>query len=129
KPSTFQEKLNHRILYDRRGLLITASSKVDSKTYVSDLRIPSLEVPRTYWHGSDLNELAEYSAPHEWVLKPSHRSGAVFFGSAGRVPVHNYHKELKQCLQEREYKTNKLWAYRHVRRELILEERLSSTTD
>lgn len=127
-PKTFQEKLNHRIIFDRRELLIIASSKVASKGYVASLQIPSLIIPKTIWHGSDLNELARIHSPSGWVLKPSHRSGAAFFGPPGYVSVDRYRTELESCLEEREYRINKLWAYRHVKRELILEERVGDST-
>jgi|SRR5699024_8225510 len=127
-PQTFQEKLNYRIIFDRRDLLITASSKVNSKRYVEKLRIPSLHFPKTIWHGSDLEELAEVYSAYDWVLKPSHRSGAAYFGGPGYIPVDKYKDILKESLNEREYKRNKLWAYRHVTRELILEERLGGTS-
>lgn len=127
-PQTFQEKLNYRILNDRRELLVTASSKVASKVYVESLGIPSLTIPRTLWHGSSLRELAKIKSPRPWVLKPSHRSGSAFFGPAGYVPVGDYRTQLDKNLAEREYKVNKLWAYRNVKRELILEERIGDTS-
>lgn len=128
RPKTFQEKLNYRVIFDRRELLVTASSKVASKTYVESLGVPSLTIPKTIWHGSDLNELAQVYSPSDWVLKPSHRSGAAFFGPPGYVSVDSYKKELKEGLREREYRINKLWAYQHVKRELILEERLGDAS-
>lgn len=128
-PQTFQEKLNYRVLFDRRELLITASSKVESKSFVESLNVPSLRVPRTYWHGSNLEELESLVAPSDWILKPSHRSGAVLFGTQGPICIMHHRNELQTWLQEREYRTNKLWAYRHVTRELILEERLGDEND
>lgn len=127
RPRTFQEKLNYRILFDRRELLVTSSSKVRSKELVADLGIRSLHIPETYWHGSDLKELEKFRAPGPWVLKPSHRSGTVLTGPAGYIPVKHQSTQLKKLLREREYRTNKLWAYRHVERELIIEERLGGS--
>lgn len=127
EPSTFQEKLNVRILYDRRELLVMASSKVLSKEYAASRKISNLEIPRTLWHGTDLNEIdgCVFSTP--WVLKPSHRSGGVTLGQGCEFRLRDLKSSQIDLLREREYKRSKLWAYKEAPRELILEERLGNS--
>lgn len=113
-----------RILYDRRPLLVTASSKILSKEYVLSKSVPALSVPSTYWQGTDLGEIHGASFPSGWVLKPSHRSGGVTVSSSSTFDVNELEFSPRELLREREYRTSKLWAYREGPRALILEERL-----
>ncbi|MFS2242858.1 ATP-grasp fold amidoligase family protein [Microbacterium sp. OR16] len=123
-PRTFQEKLNVRILRDRRMLLVEASSKVLSKEYASSKNIPGLRIPRTYWHGRNIGDMHGRELDFNWVLKPSHRSGGVELGLRGKFDVSALRYAPEKLLREREYRTSKLWAYREAPRELLLEERI-----
>ncbi|MDP3949104.1 ATP-grasp fold amidoligase family protein [Microbacterium sp.] len=126
RPSTFQEKLNVRILRDRRRLLVVASSKVLSKEYAASRQISELMIPRTYWSGTDVSEIDGREIAGGWVLKPSHRSGGVAFGEAGTFRSIDLRVDVGKLLKEREYRTSKLWGYKKAPRELLLEERLPS---
>lgn len=122
-PRTFNEKVNFRIIHDRRNILITASSKVDSKEYVANLQT-GVEIPMTIWSGTDLCELVATNIEKSWVLKASHRSGRLVSGGPGKFKIEVPSTEMDEWLEEREYRDNGLWAYRDVKREYILEERI-----
>lgn len=77
-PVRISEKVNWRIVHDRRPLLAWTCDKLRMKEYAAGF--PGLEVPRTLWAGTDVGELAEMSFPERWVLKPNHRSGLVHLG-------------------------------------------------
>lgn len=124
KPKTFHEKLNYRILFDRRRFLVMASSKVVSKQYVESLNIPGLLVPRTLWTGTDVSELEGHEVDCAWVLKPSHRSGEVVTGSSGKISRAQLTLNVDEWLEEREYRVAKLWAYKQAPREILLEQRI-----
>lgn len=82
-PQTFTEKVNARILFDRRvDVLRPTCDKLEMKQLAQ--QSSRVGVPRTLWVGTDVRELAEIELPEQWVLKPNHRSGLVYFGS-GRV--------------------------------------------
>jgi TupA-like ATPgrasp len=80
-PRTFNEKMNWRILYDRRPLLEWPCDKLAAKDSVQEMALADLYVPRTIWSGSDIHDLQTAELPDHWVLKPNHRSGLVHFGS------------------------------------------------
>lgn len=126
-PRTFQEKLNYRILNDRRPILVTASSKVLSKEFVQKKHIPGLHVPITYWHGRDLSEIDGEKFDGGWVLKPSHRSGGVIINEGDVFSLEEHNIDSESLLSEREYRISKLWAYKVVPREFILEQRLGDS--
>jgi hypothetical protein len=83
-PITFHEKINWRILKDRREILAWTCDKLAMKDYVSEAqgaKARGVRIPRTLWVGTDVRELANVKLPERWVLKPNHRSGAqIFFG-------------------------------------------------
>jgi hypothetical protein len=126
-PRTFHEKLNWRIAYGRDPLLVVASSKVQSKQYAQEVA-PGVGIPRTLWHGDDLHELQK-NLQDKWVLKASHRSGCTLFGDGPSIDATALAAATDGWLNEHEWKRHRLWAYKHVRRELILEERLPSLED
>jgi hypothetical protein len=77
KPLTFNDKVNWRILTDRRPLLEWTCDKLAMKERACG--VPGLRIPRTYWAGTDLRELAAAELPEHWVLKPNHRTGLVLW--------------------------------------------------
>jgi hypothetical protein len=81
KPVTFNEKVNWRILYDRRPLLKWTCDKLATKERVIDAALADLHVPQTIWSGTDVRDLQSIELPEHWVLKPNHRSGLIHFGS------------------------------------------------
>lgn len=78
EPVTFNEKVNWRILHDRRPIIVEACDKIAMKD-AARRKVPDdavLRVPRTLWAGTDLRD-APLSTEQPWILKPNHSSGAV----------------------------------------------------
>lgn len=120
-PKTFNEKVNWRAAFDRRQLLVSASSKVDSKMLARQWA-PEILVPNTIWHGAELDELANVTTSRRWVLKASHRSGCVLAGQPNELDPVRLKGETRGWLEEYGFKSHALWAYGQVRREYILED-------
>ena len=123
RPVTFSEKVNWRILYDRRPLLTWTCDKLRMKEEAARHDVSS---PHTYWSGRDLRDLIDLPLPDAWVLKPNHRSGLVHFG---RGPVTERDVPKLQTVtagwldgaQGRLYRE---WAYLQARPCLLVEEML-----
>lgn len=128
EPKAFNEKVNWRLAYDRRPLLVVASSKVASKDLVRRLA-PEIMVPRTLWHGEDLDELRSVVTDRRWVLKASHRSGCILAGNPSELDPDRLKAKTQGWLDEFEFKRYGLWAYSLVRREYILEDRIEDLDD
>jgi hypothetical protein len=123
RPTTFSEKLNWRILHDRRPLLAWTCDKLRMKEEAARYGVPS---PRTYWSGADLTTLVNVALPEAWVLKPNHRSGLVYFG---RGPVTEYDVAKLQAvthgwLDDAQGRLYREWAYVQARSCLLVEEML-----
>lgn len=119
-PVTFSEKVNWRILNDRRPALEWTCDKLAMKEHAT--AIPGLRVPRTFWSGTDLRELRSAPLPAaDWVLKPNHRSGVVHFGSGTPDVVHL--RELTAgWLEPVQADGLSEWAYSKARPLLLAEE-------
>lgn len=122
-PTSFNEKIQWRILHDRRPLLTGTCDKLSMKAYAQQVAGDELRIPRTYWHGVDLAELASLDVPGHWVLKPTHRSYAVIFGE-GRPDPAALTARTQGWLDEVNWSRLGEWAYASARREYLLEERI-----
>jgi hypothetical protein len=126
-PRTFNEKINWRVLRDRRPELAWTCDKLAAKRRVSEV-CPSVRIPETYWHGTDLAELATVDLPDEWVLKPNGGCGLVLMGD-GSVDATRI-AELVQLTdgwldQDLAGSTGE-WAYSQCERCLFVEEKVGT---
>lgn len=121
-PRTLTEKVNWRILKDRRPILEWTCDKLAAKEFAA--RTSSVRVPETYWSGTDLLELSSVELPDKWVLKPYNASGMVHMGS-GRVEPDEAKKLIELTagwLRPALYDNLSEWAYAKARRLFIVEE-------
>jgi hypothetical protein len=91
-PLLFNEKMQWRILNDRRAILAWTCDKLASKEYAKNVseaaRIP-LSIPQTLWTGTDVADLkaAAKSFPVRWVLKPNHSCGRIRIVDSSVAPI------------------------------------------
>lgn len=123
RPATFSDKVNWRILHDRRPLLEWTCDKLAMKEYAAKAGLEHLRVPRTYWSGTDLAELGRAELPEHWVLKPNHRSGLVHFGH-GQADARELATVTETWLDRFESSRMREWAYAAARPLLLVEELL-----
>lgn len=117
-PQTFSEKVNWRMLNDRRDLIRNSCDKL----WMKDLaRNSGVAVPETLWSGTDVHNITGVSG--DWVLKPNHRSGLVHFGS-GTPDPDEIARVTAGWLDETNATALGEWAYSQARRLLIIEELL-----
>lgn len=120
-PRSFSEKINWRILFDRRDVLADSCDKLATKERAEAL---GLRVPATIWTGTELRELLDVALPERWVLKPNNGSGLVHFGSG---PIHSVRslRELTAAWLDPNLGMQRYeWAYFRARPVFIVEEML-----
>jgi hypothetical protein len=120
-PVTFNEKVNWRILNDRRPILEWTCDKLAMKEYAA--KVPGLRVPRTLWSGTSLRELGDTHLPEHWVLKPNHRSGLVSYGR-GRPDIPSLTAVTAKWHRSFEVENLREWAYTKARPLFLAEELL-----
>jgi TupA-like ATPgrasp len=127
-PVTFNEKVNWRILRDRREIIRWTCDKLAMKSYAGDVHSAvnhGLRIPRTFWSGTDIRELANVELPKHWILKPNNRSGLVFFGH-GQANIHDLQGTVGSWLRPQEGLDLHEWAYLKARPMLLAEELLGT---
>ena len=123
-PATFTDKVNWRVVHDRRPLIGQLGDKLAMKAYAAQV-LPSLAVPRVLWTGTDVADLAAVQLPERWVLKSNHGTMRVHVG-AGRPDVGQLRRLTAGWLDEPLYRTRGEWVYRRARRLLLVEEFLGT---
>ena len=118
---TFTDKVNWRILHDRRALLRGTCDKLWMKDHALRTAPGLVRVPETYWSGTDITELAAVDLPGRWVLKPNHSTKLVVLGE-GRPDLDELGRLTKGWLEEDLASRTGEWAYRLARPLLLVEE-------
>jgi hypothetical protein len=75
-PRTFREKVRYKMLRDHRDLVVTFADKAAVRDHVAAAVGPQC-LPRVYGIVGDPAALAELELPEEYVVKPTHGSGAA----------------------------------------------------
>lgn len=124
-PNEFSEKQIWRMVFDKRDILSFTCDKQAMKDYVSK-KIPTLNIPNTYWLGKDLNKIIKHTSQFDldkgWVLKPNHGSGDYIIGKG--IPIISKHKIKNWMTTYGSLRTSGFggWAYSKARKLYILEE-------
>lgn len=93
-PRRFTEKIQWRILNDRRELITLACDKLRSKEYVANhWRAAEIsdrfKTPATYWTGTSAEDLIDKlpRIPNRFVMKPNHSSGRHLVADTSQHPL------------------------------------------
>jgi hypothetical protein len=122
RPRTFNEKVNWRILRDRRPELAWTCDKLLMKERAGAVAL--VRVPETFWAGTDVAELHDVELPGRWVFKANHSCGRVHFGSGpvGAGQVDELTGLASEWLRDRHGDVFREWAYTLARPLLLVEE-------
>jgi hypothetical protein len=124
-PASFTEKLNWRILNDRRPQIVEVCDKLRMREIARE-RVPDeaeLRLVPVLWEGTDLRDCPLLAGSTSWALKPNNSSGAIILGPDGRSVA-----QLRQAT--RRWRTSEPghylgeWGYTQVPFRYVLEERL-----
>lgn len=150
-PETFTEKVRYKMLRDRRRLLVTFADKAAVRAHVASV-VGVEYLPRAYAIIDDPVELATMALPTEYVVKPTHGSGAVIVVSSAapidsQLPAaeHSWtHRHVRPSAVHRAHLVriaehwisqvygqgpNREWAYGEVSPRIIAEELLTGPDD
>jgi TupA-like ATPgrasp len=120
----FTEKMQRRIMFDHRPLIGDLGDKLKMKERAAQLA--DVQIPRTYWCGTDLDELASIGDfPNRWVLKPTNTSGKVILGE-GCPDVAALKRQTRDWLPKVSplWRYQGEWIYSTAKPGMLLEERL-----
>lgn len=126
RPVFYSEKLQWRKLFDRNPLYPIFCDKLAVRDYVNE-RVPGVRMANILWSGADPYEIPFDSLPDRYVVKPSHRSGDVYFvlspADAKRETI------IALChrwFRRRYGRGVREWAYKDLKGQILVEEMLET---
>lgn len=121
-PRRYSEKMNWRVLNDRREALAWTCDKLAMKAEAA--RHSNVRIPRTLWVGTDPGDLRAVDLPERWVLKPNNSSGRVHIGSGpvDDAMAASIRVTTDGWLDGREVVRLREWAYSRARPVFLVEE-------
>lgn len=124
-PQTFSEKIQWRILNDRRELIARGGDKVAMKRHAEASGAEVL-IPETLWSGQDLSSIYNFDWQCRWVLKPISGSGYAFFGSGSLASSNADLKEIVLWRHDDSFKIYGEWAYGQASKGYLIERRIET---
>lgn len=124
-PRTFNEKIWHRMLYNRDSLLTLVSDKFRVRDYVvqkggSDYLIPLL------WQGNNPEDIPFDELPHKFVIKANHGCGYnIIVQDKTQMDIPQIKNELRKWLNEnfcRDKYFGISWGYKNIIPHITIEE-------
>ncbi|MGX9673000.1 ATP-grasp fold amidoligase family protein [Mycobacterium sp. HM-7] len=125
EPKRFSDKVNWRVLYDRRELLSPTCDKLAVKDLARRTAGDSVRIPRTLWSGTDLTELASVELPDQWILKPTHWYGKMLAGK-GIPDIGWLTARTDGWLFNENWHVMGEWAYSRATATFLVEERIGN---
>ncbi|HEV7264724.1 MAG TPA: ATP-grasp fold amidoligase family protein [Falsiroseomonas sp.] len=124
RPKTFNEKILHRILFDRRDFLREFSGKIESRKYVLDkVADPSLLIDLV-GTARDSHELCKLNLPSKFIVKSNHMSGRTFIcDGSSPVDIESLGKMISTWCKE---SSRLQWGYQHVEQTAVIEHLLET---
>lgn len=122
RPVTFNEKVLHRILFDRRAVFTQLADKAAVRSYVEQ-RIGPEVLPKLYFLTSHPETIPFHDLPDRFVVKPTHGSGWVQLVTDKSTLDRDALIELcSDWLKRSYYKETREPAYKHIEPRIIVEE-------
>ena len=121
-PHTFNEKVLHRILFDRRDWMGMVADKYGVRDYVRRQGCGHL-LPELYHVTTDPQTIPFGSLPGRFVVKPTHGSGWVqIVQDKGRLDQAKLVQTCNTWLVQNYYEITREWIYKDITARILVEE-------
>lgn len=127
-PRTVGEKVNWRIINDRRPQIVRACDKLQMKAMAREC-VPDpdrLRIPETWWTGTDVDDIPDELLTRKAILKPNDGSGDVVFLPATREDVR---EQTVGWLTGEQAERLGEWGYAHAEHVMLVEELIPFDAD
>jgi len=124
-PITFNEKLQWLKLNDRKESYSSLVDKYEVRSYIKDLIGEKYLIPLygIYEHFEQINFTV---LPNEFVLKPTHTSGNIFFCRNKEILDYKcLSKEIKSWLRREYFWLHREWPYKNIKPRIVCEKYIS----
>jgi hypothetical protein len=121
-PKGFNDKVVHRLLFDRREVLREMTDKVAVRKYV-EARLGPETLPKLYCLTPDPEKIAWEALPDRFVVKPSHGSGWVrVVTDKSRVDWGALIRTCKDWMSRSYYNEWRVWYYKNIEPRIMVEQ-------
>jgi TupA-like ATPgrasp len=121
-PQTFNEKVLHRILFDRRTILTELEDKLAARSYVESRLGPGI-LPKLYYLTDRPETIPFDKLPERFVVKPTHGSGWVqMVTDKSAADQAQLIDTCYQWLNRSFYQESRVWVYKHIEPCIMVEE-------
>jgi len=122
-PQTFNEKLCHRKIFDRRKILTQLSDKYAVRQYVAQKLGPGI-LPKLFYVTENPADIPSFaSLPKAFVVKPTHGSGWVrLVRDKTKLDRRALITECNGWLSQSYYQLTGEWQYRNITPRIVIEE-------
>lgn len=121
-PRTFNEKLLHRMVFDRRDVLTEVTDKLRLRAYVASRLKPSL-LPELYHITDNPEDIPFERLPDRFVLKPNHGSGWIHVvRDKAKLDRRAVVALCQSWLSQNYYDLTREWVYKHIAPKIMVEE-------
>ena len=128
RPKTFNEKVLHRMLFDRRPIWAQLQDKYAVREYVKG-RIGEQVLPRLYWVTTTPEDIPFGALPDRYVVKPTHASGyIVLVPDKVRLNQQELVETCHRWLRENYFDRFREWHYKHIVPRIVIEEYIDDGT-
>lgn len=123
EPITFLDKIQWRILHDRRDIIAIGGDKIAMKDHAT-LANQEVKVPETLWLGAAIDDIIDVDWNCEWALKPREGSGYIAFGSGSLRSSGITARTVADWKQGDQFRVQGEWAYSQSGSGYFLEEKI-----
>lgn len=122
RPITFNEKILHRNLFDRRELFTQLADKAAVRSYVEERIGPEI-LPKLYYLTSRPETIPFDELPNKFVVKPTHGCGWVqLVTDKSALDRTALIERCSQWLKQSYYSETREWIYKDIEPRIIVEE-------
>ena len=128
RPNTFNEKILHRILFDRSPWMAMAVDKYKVRDYVRE-RVGAGILPTLYHVTTDPETIPFEKLPDRFVVKPTHGSGWVeIVRDKQRLDKADLLRTCRSWLDRSYYEITREWMYKDITPRILVEELIDDGT-
>lgn len=121
EPKTFNEKIQWLKLYNRKDILTDLVDKYKVREYVKEKIGQDYLIP-LIWVGDNPDDIPWDNLPNSFVIKANHGSGQnLIIKDKNNIDKKNIEKIIQRWLKYDHYLVGREWAYKNVRRKIIIE--------
>lgn len=128
RPRTFNDKVLHRMLFDRRAVLTQVADKAAVRDYV-EARLGSHFLPERYYITIDPDTIPFDKLPERFVVKPTHGSGMVqIVTDKSTLDRATLIETCRGWLRYSFYEDKREWVYKNIEPRIIVEQFIDDGT-